>query len=411
MRNCVSMDERLPPGRRRRIEFGRRRVAPRVCIIDSKVHVRTFLADAFEELGFIPDGCANAAQVDAALEDAIPDLTVIVVSGQQASACDVLSALAAAEFRGRVLLIGSRHAPALPAAQERGNRLGLSMLSALTTPFRTKDLVERLAGLLPTGPRPSLPVDIAEALGNNWLELWYQPKVDPHSLLICGAEALIRLRHPTWGIVPPAYFLPQPGDAYLTALADFVVSTAMAHWSYFSTEHSPIEIAINLPAVVLGDPAFVDRLRARLPDHPAFLRLIVEIEGAELIGDLKRARETARRLRQHNICISIDNIGNELSSLPHLDGFPFVELKVDRSFIGGCAKNRLKRAACGTILDLARRFGVGAVAQGVEAREDFLTVREMGFDLAQGFLFGKPMEARKFARTQLRRGISRVSGG
>ena len=384
-------------------------MAPRVCIIDAKVHIRTFLSDAFEELGFIPDGCANAAQVGTALEESVPDLAVVVVSGQQASAADVLRTLAAADFRGRVLLIGSRHSPALPAAEERGNELGLTMLPRLTTPFRTRDLVERLAGLLPSGPRPSLPVDLAEALGNNWLELWYQPKVNPHSLLICGAEAVIRLRHPTWGIVPPAYFLPQPGDSFLTALADFVVETAMAHWSYFSTEHSPIEIAINLPAIVLGDPAFVDRMRALLPDHPAFMRLVVEIDGAELIGDLKQARETARRLRHHNICIAIDNIGNDLSALQHLDGFPFVELKMDRTFVGGCAKNRLKRAACGTILDLARRFGAGAVAQGVEAREDFLTVREMGFDLVQGFLFGKPMEARKFARTQLRRGISRFS--
>jgi EAL domain-containing protein (putative c-di-GMP-specific phosphodiesterase class I) len=330
------------------------------------------------------------------------------VSGQQSGASKVLSTLAGAEFRGRVLLIGSRHATALPAAHEHGSGLGLAMLPLLTTPFRTKDLIERLAGLLPTGPRPSLPVDLTEALGNNWLELWYQAKVDPHSLLICGAEALIRLRHPTWGVVPPAYFLPQPGDSHLTALADFVVAAAMAHWSYFLTEHAPIEIAINLPAVVLGDPAFVDRMRALLPDHPAFLRLVVEIDGAELIGDLKQVRETARRLRHHNICISIDNIGIEWSSLQHLDDFPFAELKVDRTLVGGSAKNRLKRAACGTILDLARRFGAGAVAQGVETRDDLLAVREMGFDLAQGFLFGKPMEARKFARAQLRRGISRL---
>jgi EAL domain-containing protein (putative c-di-GMP-specific phosphodiesterase class I) len=403
------MDERPASGRRRRIEFGRRRVAPRACIIDAKVHIRTFLGDAFEELGFIADGCANAAQVGTALEETIPDLVVIVVSGQQASAPDVLSALAAAEFRGRVLLIGSRHSPALPAAQEHGEGLGLVMLPRLTTPFRSKDLIERLADLLPTGPRPSLPVDLTEALANNWLELWYQPKVDPHSLLICGAEAVIRLRHPTWGVVPPASFLPQPGDSHLTALADFVVTTAMAHWSYFSTEHSPIEIAINLPAIVLSDPAFVDRMRALLPDHPAFLRLVVEIDGAELIGDLKQARETARQLRHHNICISIDNIGIDWPSLQPLDGFPFAELKMDRTLIGGCAKDRLKRAACATVLDLARRFGAGAVAQGVEAREDFLTVREMGFDLVQGYLFGKPMEARKFARTQLRRGIPRFS--
>jgi EAL domain-containing protein (putative c-di-GMP-specific phosphodiesterase class I) len=184
----------------------------------------------------------------------------------------------------------------------------------------------------------------------------------------------------------------------------------MVDWTYFLTEHFPIEIAVRLPAIALSDPAFVARVRALLPDHPAFLRLLVVVDGAELAANLAQARDTARRLRHHNVCVSIANIG-PCVSLRHLDDFPFVELKVDHSLVGGCAKSRLKRAACSTMLDLAHRFGASAVAQGVETQEDFLALREMGFDLVQGFLFGKPMEARKFARTQLRPDTLRLSGG
>jgi len=72
-------------------------------------------------------------------------------------------------------------------------------------------------------------------------------------------------------------------------------------------------------------------------------------------------------------------------------------------WINGCAQDRLKRALCGTILDVARRIGARTVAEGVETRADFIAVREIGFDLAQGFMFGKPMEARKFGRTLRRR--------
>ena len=82
-----------------------------------------------------------------------------------------------------------------------------------------------------------------------------------------------------------------------------------------------------------------------------------------------------------------------------------MELKVARHVINGCAQDRLKRALCGTILDIARRLGARTVAEGVETRADLNAVREIGFDLVQGFLFGKPMEARKFART-LRRPLA-----
>src|SRR6185436_6495420 len=110
-------------------------------------------------------------------------------------------------------------------------------------------------------PPPPLPVDFVEALGNNWLELWYHPKIDPRALRPLGVEALIRLRHPSWGIVPPAHFLPQQGDPHFRALSDFVVMNAMADWSYFASHARPIELSINLPGAVLTDPNFVERMQ------------------------------------------------------------------------------------------------------------------------------------------------------
>jgi EAL domain-containing protein (putative c-di-GMP-specific phosphodiesterase class I) len=76
-----------------------------------------------------------------------------------------------------------------------------------------------------------------------------------------------------------------------------------------------------------------------------------------------------------------------------------VEIKVDRKFVAGCADDRLKQGVCRRIVELADEVGARTVAEGVETRTDFLAVREMGFALAQGFHFAKPMPARKFART------------
>jgi EAL domain-containing protein (putative c-di-GMP-specific phosphodiesterase class I) len=291
--------------------------------------------------------------------------------------------------------------PAVAAAQRLGEQLGLAMLPVLATPFRTRELKERLADLLPAAAPPPLPVDLVEAFANDWLELWYQPKIDPYALTPRGAEALIRVRHPAWGIVPPAHFLPEPGDPHFRALSDFVVLRAIADWRQFAADGMPIEFAINLPAAALADPDFTARMRRQLPDHPSFQRLIVEIDSGELIGGVPEVRG----LGSAGIGVSIDNVGAEHSSLVGLETLPIIEVKVARHVVSGCAHDRLKRALCGTILDIARRLGARTVAEGVETPADLTAARDMGFDLVQGFLFGKPMEARKFART-LRRPLA-----
>jgi EAL domain-containing protein (putative c-di-GMP-specific phosphodiesterase class I) len=86
--------------------------------------------------------------------------------------------------------------------------------------------------------------------------------------------------------------------------------------------------------------------------------------------------------------------------------FPFVEIKVDREFITDSADNRLKRNVCSRIVDLANSYGARTVAKGVESRADFLAATETGFDLAQGYLFGKPAGVKKFARSALARPVS-----
>jgi EAL domain-containing protein (putative c-di-GMP-specific phosphodiesterase class I) len=107
-----------------------------------------------------------------------------------------------------------------------------------------------------------------------------------------------------------------------------------------------------------------------------------------------------------NIGISISEIGAEWPLLMEMDEFPFVEIKVDRGFVTQCGDDRLKQSTCRRILELADGFGARTVAVGVESRSDFLTARDLGFDMLQGYYFAKPMEARKFARRVLGRPVA-----
>ncbi len=383
--------------------FGRRKIAPRACVSDSKPHIRNFLREALEELGFITCECEQTENVSAIVADQRPDLFVMGLSAGGIAANGMLELLEHLKFDGKVLVFGPRISPMVTAILSVGEQLGLAMLPLLPTPFCDKDLRDRIVPLLPLEAPPNPPVDVAEAIHANWLELWYQPKIELRSLTLSGAEALIRLRHPTWGTLPPAYFIPDDADPHFGALSAFVTSRAIKDWRYFVTEYGHVELAINLPVTFFEHPTAIENLASQMPDHPAFEGLIVELNGGDLIRHLPLAQQAARQLRMHNIGVAVDDLGANWPMLMELSDFPFVEIKVDRDFIAGCADDRLKRLVCRHILELADGFGARTVAEGVETRADFLAVRELGFDLIQGFFFAKPMEPHKFARKILAR--------
>lgn len=379
--------------------FGKRKIKPHVCIVEDKPHVSLLLSDVLEEQGFIPSRCGRLAELELLLGAPEPDLVVVTSSTNGLQNRDVLHVLAAKDFAGKVLLIGTPAAPAVVAAHELGMRLGLAMLPVLATPLRDEDLRNSVAMLVPAEAPPAPPVDVAEALNFGWLELWYQPIVNARSLTLSGAEALIRMRHPTWGIVPPAYFLPDNDDPNFRALSQFVIGQVFEDWRYFVANYGRLQLSINLPMSFFRDSDAIGDLRLQFPDHPAFEGLTIEVKCAEIVRNLPLAIEAAKQLRFHNIGLSIDDVGAEWPSLVALDEFPFAEVKLDRMFVDGSSSARLKKSVCRQIVDLAEGYGVKTVAEGVETRDDFLAMHEIGVDFIQGFLFGKPMPARKFMRS------------
>jgi EAL domain-containing protein (putative c-di-GMP-specific phosphodiesterase class I) len=161
------------------------------------------------------------------------------------------------------------------AIRQLGLERGLLLLPQLSTPFTSLMLRECVAPLMPPEPPPKPAVDVAEALKAGWLELWYQRKIDARSLPPCGAEALVRVRHPSWGVVTPAAFLPDDNDPHFRALSEFVIASAIEDWRYLLQRHGPVDLSINLPASYLKNPQAVDDLGGWMPAHAAFGGLIV----------------------------------------------------------------------------------------------------------------------------------------
>jgi EAL domain-containing protein (putative c-di-GMP-specific phosphodiesterase class I) len=373
---------------------------PRACVADSKKHLRTFLTDALEDLGFITSECGQASELAGVLDAQQPDLVVLGVSVNGIEVGEILQTLVKQSFNGKVLVIGQPESIMVRAVRQIAGEYGIAMLPSLPTPFSAGTLRACVATLLPAEPAPSPAVDVAEALKAGWLELWYQQKINVRTLAPSGAEALVRMRHPTWGVVPPAYFIPDNNDPHFRALSKFVIDRAMEDWRYLLEQQGPVDLSINLPVTFLGDRQAVKDLCLGVPAHPAFGGLLIEIDSAEVIDNLNLVIDVAKQVRLHNIAISIDNVGAEWPALLGLRGFPFVELKVDHQYVTGCADDRLKQTVCRHIIELARDHGARVLAQGVETRADFVTAHGMGFDLVQGYLFNRPMGVRKFARSR-----------
>jgi EAL domain-containing protein (putative c-di-GMP-specific phosphodiesterase class I)/CheY-like chemotaxis protein len=379
--------------------IGQHKVVPRVCVIDGKPHIRTFLRNALEELGYVTCECASEEDVGGIITTQAPDLLILGLSVGEVAAARMMHRLAATGFRGKILVFAPRGTSEVAAVHRLGDAFGLDLLPPLFTPFTHETLHARVAALFPAKPPPPAPtVDLAEAVDGGWLELWYQPKLDARTNILRGVEALARVRHPTWGIVPPSQFIPVDGDPQFRVLSEFVVSRAVSDWHALA-QHGPIEIAINLPVSVLHEPESVVDLCQRMPRHRGFEGMIIEINGTEVIRSLELVKRAAKLLRMHHIAISVDDLGPEWPSLMGLHGFPFAEIKVDRQFICGCADDHLKQTMCRRILDMADGYGARTVAEGVESRTDLIAAREMEFDLVQGFLLGKPMPLDKFIRT------------
>ena len=388
------------------VPFGHRPVPPRACVIDNKPHVRSFLAEALRDLGFVTHDC-GASDLTAVLADVAPDLIVAGPLGDEEELPALLGKLSA--FPGKVMLFGGRSAPSLIRAHELGERLGLAMLPPLGTPFREGDLNQNLSCFLPIAPSPAIGIDVDEALYKGWLELWYQPKIDPRSLTPRGAEVLVRVRHPTWGLVPPAYFIPAANDPYFHALSQFVILHAMADWMRFAADGNRIDISISLPTPVLEDPDFIATIFGKLPVGAAEGGLLIAANCADALADADLVRKAGAQLAFRHIGIALDAIGPEGAMLVGRRDLPVVEMKVQSAYVCDCCNDRIRQAVCAHIVAAARENGARSVAGGVASHADFLTLRELGFDLVQGPMFAKPMEARKFVRSVLARRFAALS--
>jgi EAL domain-containing protein (putative c-di-GMP-specific phosphodiesterase class I) len=273
----------------------------------------------------------------------------------------------------------------------------LSMLSVLRDLFKGK-----------TKPEPDDgKVTLAGVLTRGWFELFYQPKIDLRNMRMVGAEALVRARHPTRGVLPPGVFLPGAGEADMLALTERVIITALHDWEVCAQNGMSLKLSVNVPVSALLKLPIADIVRAERPRASNWPGLIMEVTEDEIIHDLKIANEVAAALRSFNCTLALDDFGAGYSSLARLRQLPFSELKIDRSYVTNCHIDRVNAGLCETIVELSRRFGLKTVAEGIETIHESHKLQGIGCDIGQGYLFAKPMAKTDLIAIMRRRLVGR----
>lgn len=241
--------------------------------------------------------------------------------------------------------------------------------------------------------------DLRQATARNEFELWYQPFIDAAEQKVCGAEALLRWRHPEHGLVMPARFIPVMESANLAEEIGLWTLNAGCREARNWQQHqsAPLKVAINLSAHQLTGgqlPLMVGRTLQRHGLPPTLL----ELELTETVAsvDSAAARILFDELRTLGVAVSIDDFGAGYSSLSYLKKLHFDKIKIDREFISHVDRQSDSQAICQSIIALGRGLGIPVLAEGVERAEEYQWLRRHGCTLFQGFYFSRPLEAAAF---------------
>jgi len=236
---------------------------------------------------------------------------------------------------------------------------------------------------------------LREAIGRGELVLHYQPKGALATGEVCSVEALVRWRHPERGLLPPAEFVPLAEQTDLIGpLTSAVIDGALRQSAAWRREGVELAVAVNVSIANLLDVGFPDEVASaieRWSVPPDTVRL--EVTESLVLADPVRAIDVLARLGELGVGLSLDDFGTGQASLAYLKRLPVDELKIDRAFVGNMAGDAGDAAIVRASLDLARTFGLRTVAEGVETSETWQALRDLGCDLAQGFLLSRPVPA------------------
>jgi diguanylate cyclase len=235
--------------------------------------------------------------------------------------------------------------------------------------------------------------ELRNAVARGQTKVDYQPEIDLKSGRLMRFEALARWKHPALGQVPPDKFIPVAEECGLIhSIGAYIMEAACREAATWQADaENPIQLAVNVSAVQFNSDNIVAEVaeilkRTGLPPHI----LQIELTESVMLGSSRTCAEKMAKLRALGITIAIDDFGTGYSSLSYLADLPVNAIKTDRSFLRGDLVTSDGPSMIASMIDLAHRFRIRVIVEGVETAGELALVRRLGADEAQGFLLGRP---------------------
>ncbi len=369
---------------------------PRLLVIDDDAAIAEFVCAAARACGLSATAVADAPSFFAVLGRDDPAFVVLDLQMPEVDGIELMRHLSEAGCRARVVVMSGADARVLASAERLAKEYNLRVVGALKKPFPLNALTSLLR-LQVDHVRPLSADDLRRAMAEDELFVEYQPIVPVGApgapMPVASVEALVRWRHPARGRIGPDAFIPLAERSGLgTALTEWVLAASLDRIAAWEGEGRAISVSINLAQSSLHELDLPDRLwRQVQAASVAPERITFEVTETTAMENTTLSLDVLGRIRLKGFGLSIDDFGTGYSSLIELYRMPFGALKIDKSFVLDADRSEEARVIVRSIADLAHNLGLTVCAEGVERPEHLAIVREAGCEVAQGFLFSRPV--------------------
>jgi EAL domain-containing protein (putative c-di-GMP-specific phosphodiesterase class I) len=341
------------------------------------------------QTGFTPE--VNVALIDLAL----PGMDGL----------ELIRNLGSLETGVRLIVVGAQPASLLFSVETLAQVYGVELLGAISKPVtaaKLKPLLDNYAPPIRPDARAEAPRftfgEVGIGLQKRQFEPFFQPKIELATGQVKGLEIFARWRHPEHGVLGPSSFIDALEQNNRIDFLDWsMIEMAVERCREFHDRGIPIAISINLAPETLAHPAFIRQITACVGRHRVMPDYITfEMPESSVLTSDPNFIERLVRLRMMGYGLAIDDYGTGRSNLQLLARIPFSELKIDRSFVDGASKRRALGTVLRSCLSLAHSLDRMSVAVGVETRQDWDFLQNLGCTYAQGYHIANPMEAAAF---------------
>jgi len=241
--------------------------------------------------------------------------------------------------------------------------------------------------------------DLRKSLTNEELFVHYQPKVNPKTSKIMGAEALVRWNHPEWGIVSPGEFIPLAEEnGFIFKMGDWVLKEVCETLAFWIKRDVPVvPVSVNVSPKRLLKTGFVKMVQQTILEagiDPSLIEL--ELTEQTIIKNTEATKIIITELKALGVKIALDDFGTGYSSLSYLKDLDIDTLKIDKSFIDGITVNSMNDAIVKSLIFLTKEVDISIVAEGVETKEQLTFLLQQECQLIQGYIYSKAVSNMKF---------------